>query len=145
MKKYTLNQAIETMNEIASNPSPLKASLFTAQDVLNILQSIELPEVKTERAHIPDAWVDNFIDHITSNLDESEIVDRDSIQFSIRYNNEIYIDDAGIDSYHLRNQLTQNLHSAIKGVNDEIDYEYERKEEVKTWDENTTPQNDSNN
>ena len=129
MEKYTLNKAIETMTEIASNPSPMAASLFTAQDVLRILNSIE-PE-PTNRAHIPSEWLDQFVDTLLDNLDDSDIIDYDSAEFSIRYNNEVYLEGCSVDTYRLKREIKNQIDHACDEVNSEIMYQEEREAEEK--------------
>jgi len=129
MEKYTLNKAIETMTEIASNPSPMAASLFTAQDVLRILNSIE-PE-PTNRANIPAEWQDHFLDILLDNLDESDLIDYDSAEFSIRYSNELQLDNCGLDMHRLKRELRDQIAYACDEVNSEITFQEEREAEEK--------------
>lgn len=129
MEKYTLNKAIETMTEIASNPSPMAASLFTAQDVLRILNSIE-PE-PTNRANIPAEWQDHFLDILLDNLDESDLIDYDSAEFSIRYSNELQLDNCGLDMYRLKREIRDQIAYACDEVNSEIIFQEEREAEEK--------------
>ena len=129
MQKYTLNKAIETMTEIASNPSPMAASLFTAQDVLRILNSIEQEPIN--RAHIPSEWLDQFVDNLLDNLDDSDIIDFDSAEFSIRYNNEVCLEACSVDMYRLKREIKHQIDSACDEVNAEIIYQEEREAEAK--------------
>lgn len=126
MNKYTLNQAIEVMTEIASNPSPLTASLFTPQDVIKILQSIEIPESKSKYAHIPDEWVEHFVDSLVDCIEDNDLVDYDSAEFAINYGNELRLENINIDTHQLIKGIKRNLDSAIQDVNDEIKYAEER-------------------
>ena len=144
MEKYTLNKAIETMTEIASNPSPMAASLFTAQDVLRILNSIE-PE-PTNRANIPSEWVDHFVDNLIDDLDESDIIDYDSAEFSIRYNNTLELDSCGVDTYNLKREIKQRIANACDEVNSEIIFQEEREaERAAEVNEESTEEANSNN
>jgi len=129
MEKYTLNKAIETMTEIASNPSPMAASLFTAQDVLRILNSIE-PE-PTNRAHIPDGWKRQFVDTLIDAIYDGDLIDYSSAQFTIRYGNELELEHCDFDTSELRKQIECNLDHACDEVNSEIMYQEEREAEEK--------------
>lgn len=144
MQKFTLNQAIEVMNEIASNPSPLTASLFTPQDVIKILQSIEIPESKSKLAHIPDEWVERFIDSLTDCIENYDLIDYDSAEFCIRYGNEVHLENINIDTHNLIKALKGNLDSAIRDVNSEIKYqdEMERSNDEKSDEAIIEPESD---
>lgn len=149
MEKYTLQTAIETIQQFAStsNEFPLKASIFTAQDVLNILQGIELPEAKPNRAHIPSEWATHFVELLIDDIDERDLIDYDSAEFNIRYNNELELENVNIDTYLLRKRIQEALESACQGVNDEIIYQEERdkeKLEEQAEDTNSEPESDSN-
>jgi hypothetical protein len=146
MEKYTLKQAIETMNEIASNPSPMAASLFTPADVLRILESITLPEAQPKRAFIPNEWINNFIHTLTEDLEDYQIIDHDSAEFEL-YHNEIRLESISVDNYNLRIQLERRLSSALEHVNSEIEYQEERereKLEESTENTNSASESDSN-
>lgn len=127
MEKYTLNKAIETMTEIASNPSPMAASLFTAEDVLRILNSIE-PE-QPYRVHIPNGWRRQFVDTLVDSIYDGDLIDYSSAQFTIRYGNEIELEHCEFDSSELRKQIEYNLDHACDEVNSEIMYQEEREAE----------------
>ena len=121
---YTLTEAIETMQKIVSNPSAMAGSLYSATDVLNILQSIK----QTKRVSIPAEWRDNFIHNLTDDLDEHDIIDHDSAEFEL-YHNEIRLESISVDTYNLRNQLERRLSSALEYINSEIEYQETRERE----------------
>jgi hypothetical protein len=144
MEKYTLTKAIEVMTEIASNPSPLTASLFTPQDVIKILQSIEAPEPTMNRAHIPEEWVEHFLDNLVDCIEDNDLIDYDSAEFSIRYNNEIHLENINLDTHNLVRGLRDNIQSAIDEVNNEIKYaeEIERSKAEESQEAISGPQGD---
>ena len=144
MEKYTLTKAIEVMTEIASNPSPLTASLFTPQDVIKILQSIEMPEPTMNRAHIPDEWVEHFIDNLVDCIEDYDLVDCDSAEYGIKSNNEVYIENISIDTHNLIRGLKSNIEMAIDSVNSEIKYaeEIERSKAEESQEAISGPQGD---
>lgn len=82
MEKYTLEQAIEKMTEIASNPSPLTGSLFTAENVLSILKSIEPPVAK---ASLPDGWDIDLVENISTLIEEdfNDYVDYGDVELEL--------------------------------------------------------------
>jgi len=112
------------MQTIVANPSAMTGSLYSATDVLNILQSIK----QTNRVSIPAEWRDNFIHYLTDDLDEHDIIDHDSAEFEL-YHNEIRLESISVDTYNLRNQLERRLSSALECINSEIEYQEERKRE----------------
>ena len=84
MENYTLEQAIAKMTEIASNPSPMAGSLFTAENVLGILKSIQLPPAKVIR-EMPENWVEDVTDAIATFIEEdfNDFVDYDDVNFEL--------------------------------------------------------------
>jgi len=132
---YTLEHAIKQM-ELATTlqPTKLNGPLYTAQDVLTILRSIQTT------VSIPDEWVDTFVDALTDINDES-IIDYDNVQFDIEYSNRIVVSNVEIDKYQLRRAITDNLQEAIADVNREIQYELDRHREAEQDEEsNNSPE-----
>ena len=135
---YTLEHAIKQM-ELATQfqPTKLNGPLFTAQDVLTILRSIQTT------VSIPDEWVETFVDVLTDNLDDNSIVDYDDVEFEIDYQNRIVVSNVSIDKYHLRRAITENLNEAIADVNREIQYELDKHQEAEQDEEaNKSPESD---
>ena len=135
---YTLEHAIKQM-ELATTlqPTKLNGPLFTAQDVLMILRSIQ-PTVS-----IPAEFIDNFVDALTDDICEESIIEYDNVQFDIDYNNRIQVSNVEIDRYQLRRAITDNLQEAIDDVNREIAYELERQQPAETSEEaNNSPESD---
>lgn len=97
MENYTLKQAIATMSEIASNPSPLVASLFTAEDVLNILKSIK-------PSGMPENWQEDVKDMISRMIEEdfTQMADYDEFRVEINYGREIEVTEIGCDRRSIR-------------------------------------------
>jgi hypothetical protein len=134
---YTLEHAIKQM-ELATTlqPTKLNGPLYTAQDVLTILRSIQTT------VSIPDEWVDTFVDALTDINDES-IIDYDNVQFDIDYSNRIVVSNVEIDKYQLRRAITENLNEAIADVNREIQYELDKHQEAEQDEEaNKSPESD---
>ena len=118
-------------------PTKLNGPLFTAQDVLTILRSIQ-PTVS-----IPTEFIDNFVDALTDGICDESIIDYDNVQFDIDYNNRIEVSNVEIDNYQLRRAITDNLQEAIDDVNREIAYELERQQPAETTEEaNNSPESD---
>lgn len=103
MEKYTLEQAIEKMTEIASNPSPLTGSLFTAENVLSILKSIEPPVAK---GSLPDGWDIDLEEKIVDLIEEdfNDYIDYDDTELELD-GDRISVQSVGYKSHRIRNSV----------------------------------------
>jgi hypothetical protein len=126
METYTLTQAIEALTNMASNPSILTGSTYRIEDVITILKSIDIPEAKPREVQIPEEWFDTFIDRLCDGLNEDDLIDYDSAEFEIHYNNELRLNRIDIDTHNLKRQLKRNITDACDEVSAEIAYEEDR-------------------
>lgn len=126
METYTLTQAIEALENLASNPSILTGSTYRIEDVITILKSIDIPEAKPREVQIPEEWFDTFIDRLCDGLHEDDLIDYDSAEFEIHYNNELRLNRIDIDTHNLKRQLKRNITDACDEVSAEIAYEEDR-------------------
>lgn len=129
METYTLTQAIEALEKMALNPSILTGSTYRIEDVITLLKSIDIPEPKPREVQIPEEWFDTFIDRLCDGLDEDELIDYDSAEFEIHYNNELRLNRVEIDTYNLKRQLKRNITDACDDVSAEMAYEEDRQAE----------------
>jgi hypothetical protein len=129
MEKYTLTQAIEALENLASNPSILTGSTYRIEDVIAILKSIDIPEAKPREVQIPDQWFDLFLDHLCEGLDDDELIDYDSAEFEIKYGNDLRLNRVILDTHNLKRQLKRNLADAMDEVSAEMAYEEDREAE----------------
>lgn len=138
MENYTLKQAIATMSEIASNPSPLVASLFTAEDVLNILKSIK-------PSGMPENWQEDVKDMISRMIEEdfTQMADYDEFRVEINYGREIEVTEIGCD----RRSIRESARHLVDGEMTEYFgcLEYEEPEDDKIEIEHITNENTENN
>lgn len=103
MEKYTLEQAIAKMTEIASNPSPLTGSLFTAENVLTILKSIEPLEVKIALPHGWDIELEEKMVQLIED-DFNDYVDYDDTELELD-GDRISVYNVGYKSHRIRNSV----------------------------------------
>ena len=128
MEKYTLEQAIEKMTEIATNPSLMVGSLFTAENVLGILNSIELPPAKVIR-EMPNGWQEEVTQLITNFIEEdfNEFVDYDDTEFELD-GDRLSVQAVGYSSRTIRSNtryfVEGNLVELFEPVIDEVEEEH---------------------
>jgi len=101
------------------------SSIFSKDDVIAILNSLET-QLQNEQPSLDIDKVkfysklESLIDKNINNIDLSHIVDYDSAEFSLDYNNKVVIDVIDIDSNVLSN--------CLNGVEDLIDEFFDKKE-----------------
>jgi hypothetical protein len=100
------------MNIVSNSPS----SLFTKQDVLDILSKIESTPVEPQDKVITQNDIEDFIDYLSdqmSNLGSGDIVDFDSAEFSLN-GNEIVLEDISINIDSVLNDLSSAVREYFK-------------------------------
>jgi hypothetical protein len=127
MEKLTIEQAIATISASMEQSTSLTGSLYTAQDVLNILQRLEAPTFN--RAYIPEEWHEHFIDLLMDGIDESDIIEYDSAEFSLRYGNTLELDSVDLDKHRLARELKASIEDACQDINREIEFQETRERE----------------
>ena len=104
------------------------SSIFTKDDVLNLISSIEQEE-QTNPVYEMIKKLQDLQERITynlQNLNSDEVVDYDSVEFSISYNNRIEVDGMNINV----DNLTEIVEGRIGELIDEL-----REEELNREDE----------
>jgi hypothetical protein len=101
MNKLTLKQAIEQLTSMQNNANVLNASLYSVDDVLNILNSIQEPKT------LSPSWQEDLTQGIRDMIENefSEMVDYDDIEFDLNQR-EISASSVGYDSREIRNVVT---------------------------------------
>ena len=95
------------------------SSIFSKEDVINLINSIQEEGRKISVNDIQRA-IDNVVCSLENN--EDEIVDRDSIEFSVNYDNRIEVDNLRINFDYIREALENtfmDLGEAEEESNDE--------------------------
>lgn len=77
------------------------SSIFSKEDVINLINSIQADRVITTRD------IERAIDSVVSNfeLNTLDVVDSDNVEFSISYNNQIQVDNVGLNVDYIRESL----------------------------------------
>jgi len=105
----------ETVASVQNAPS----SIFTKDDVLNLLNGIEIPKEAVLNP-LTDFQIQSLIKTIheaigdnASDID-SDCIDKDSAEFSLNYNNTIELDSVGFDSDSIVDTITNGIDDVIE-------------------------------
>ena len=85
------------------------STIFTKDDVLNILNRIE---VKVTEQTFTEDEMNELIDHVRSGLqyvDSSDIVDYDSAEFAIGDMNILELKDIDVDTNHIEDEVEESI------------------------------------
>jgi hypothetical protein len=98
------------------------SSIFSKEDVISLINSIE--EGTSDVSSILKKIVDlqNTISYELQNLGSEEVVDFDSVEFSIGYNNRIEMDGINVN--------VDRLNEVVEGCIEELVNELEKEEEA---------------
>jgi hypothetical protein len=102
-------------NVISSVQSSV-SSIFSKEDVINLINSIQEEGRKISVNDIQRA-IDNVVCSLENNEDER--VDRDSIEFSVNYDNRIEVDNLRINFDYIREAL-ENTFMDLGEVEEEV-------------------------
>jgi hypothetical protein len=94
------------------------SSIFTKEDVLFLINSIEV------KKGISPQDIERVVDNIMSSLENNsdELVDRDSCEFEISYNNRLEVTEVPIQFDYIREAIENNL-CEFEGGEEEDDQE----------------------
>jgi hypothetical protein len=111
-------------------------SVFTKEDVINLINRIELPKpvIATEltpelKIQVLNEYEYTLKRYVSRNADE-DIVDLESADFNIGYNNRIEIECISIDTDRLEDVIEGAVQEIITGLEDEIYERDKQKEEI---------------
>ena len=81
------------------------SSIFSKEDVLNLINSIQADRVITTRD------IERAIDNVVSNfeMNNQDVVDTDNVEFNISYTNQIEVDNVGLNLDYIREALENNF------------------------------------
>ena len=84
-------------------------SFYSLEQVIKIIESIEVEETKVNNITVTD--IGNAIDRVITGIEcgRIDIIDRDSAEFGIGYDNKIEIENIDVDIDKLRNELEEEL------------------------------------
>ena len=105
----------DTVASVQNAPS----SIFTKDDVLNLLNGIEIPKEAVINP-LTDFQIESLIKTIheaigdnASDLD-NDCIDKDSAEFSMNYNNCVELDSVGFDADNIVDTLTNGIDDVIE-------------------------------
>ena len=93
-------------NAIASVQSSV-SSIFSKEDVINLINSIEEGSGRTITTNDIQRAIDQTIDWIEHN--SGRLIDEDSAEFELDYNNRISLTNVNIDTEEIREALENNF------------------------------------
>ena len=84
-------------------------SFYSLEQVIKIIESIEVEETKVNNITLTD--IEEAIDRVITGIGcgRIDIIDRDSAEFGIGYDNKIEIENIDVDIDKLRNGLEEEL------------------------------------
>ena len=82
-------------------------SFYSLEQVIKIVESIEFEESNVNKVNIED--IEEHIDRVINIIESGrvDIIDRDSAEFGISYDNRIELESINIDGCELRNVLEE--------------------------------------
>ena len=125
MEKRTLDQAKELVN--SSFPT-----IFSKEDVMNLLGSIEIPEAEEEtpkgKFFLTEVQIELLAEKIASRMedDQDDIIDTDDIDYDIDVDYDRRINIENITGITIMTSSVENIaHSVIQEFIDELNEEEE--------------------
>ena len=112
---------VTKQNAIAQVQSSV-SSIFSKEDVLFLINSIEVGSNKKVSVLDIQRAIDNVIDYVENN--ERDIVDLDSAEFEINYQNRIELTGVSFNTSELREALENNFSDFAE--EDEVEDEFEK-------------------
>jgi hypothetical protein len=104
----------DTVASVQNAPS----SIFTKDDVLNLLNGIEFPKEVTINPLTQfqiESLINKVIDTVRDNADnvDNDCIDRDSAEFSLNYNNCIELDSVEFDNSSIADTIILDIEETI--------------------------------
>jgi hypothetical protein len=109
--KLTIEQTVAAVKNAPS-------SIFTKDDVLNLLNGIELPKEAVINP-LTDFQIRSLIEKITDAITENaenlndDCIDKDSAEFSLNYDNRIELDSIGFDGGSIADEVLDGVEGVI--------------------------------
>jgi hypothetical protein len=104
----------DTVASVQNAPS----SIFTKDDVLNLLNGIEIPK-EVSINPLTDfqirSLIEKITDAVTSNAEDldSNCIDTDSAEFTLNYDNRIELDSVGFDNGRVADAVLDGIEDVI--------------------------------
>lgn len=118
-QKLTIEEAKQKLNNGFG-------SIYSREDVIALLDSIVMPEQK------PSADVEEILQKVKQvirdkfyNVDKEDLIDDDSAEFSIGYNNRVELDSIDLDLDSFRDEIESAVFEEVRQMLDEKAEQYE--------------------
>lgn len=102
--KVSIDQAITNVNECMS-------SVFTKEDVVNLLRNLEVSSNKLSKSELVD-FVTSYVETQVEQLDAGDILDLSSAEFELN-RNEITLESVDIDTRDLTRNILGEIDEAV--------------------------------
>ena len=102
--KVSIDQTITNVNECMS-------SVFTKEDVVNLLRNLEVKSNKLSKSELVD-FVKSYVETQVEQLDAGDILDLSSAEFGL-YGNEITLESVDIDNSDLRRNILSDIDDSV--------------------------------
>ena len=123
---------MKSIQEAVASVQNAFPSIYTKDDVIKLLESIEI----TSAPGFSQETIGKLIDAVTDattrtidRMDHSEVVDNDSAEFSIGYNNRIELDSVDVDTSAISDEVETAVQDAINEFFEEGGFLSENEEE----------------
>lgn len=103
-------------------------SIYSKEDVINLLDSINIEEKSSIDVSKIKAFVEESIEDWFNNMSANDYIDHDSIEFSINYGNTLSVDDIGLE----HGQMSRDMYQQVSYSIDEYIEELEREQQELT-------------
>jgi hypothetical protein len=128
MENYTVTKE----NALASVRQSV-SSIFSKEDVLYLIEKIEVGSSRKITPYDIGRAIDRTIDWIENN--ERDVLDLDSAEFELSYNNQIECTNVPINADNIREALENNFMDFGEAEEDEVDADEKELEEIKRIEE----------
>ena len=122
-QKLTIEEAKQKLNNGFG-------SIYSREDVINLLDSIEMPQAQTPTANVDkilEVVKQSIRDHIYQ-FDTSDIVDYDSAEFEIEYGNKIELRNIDLELDNLRDGIVDSVFYDVRQMLEELEEEQEEEQ-----------------
>jgi len=103
--KVSIEQAVVKVNECMS-------SVFTKEDVLNLLQSIEMKKENLVTKEMLVTFVTDYVETQVEQLDAGDILDLSSAEFDLN-GNEITLENVDIDTRDFTRNILGDIDESV--------------------------------
>ncbi len=126
------------INLVSNNLS----SLFTKEDVINLIKLIDAgphdeDETETDEVNeitFTDETLDELIEHVANSIGglyASDVVDKDSAQFSIDGRDTIVLDEVDIDTSCIEDAVTESIKEFFDNLKEDVPTSYVKRNSQK--------------